>query len=287
MPYTDEIMTGVALSGAVNKLEWLHANQKRAFTDDIFECAAASGSVAMVSHLHKKHNFRLNRKTVANQLPILQYFHSEGYKFHTELINTPDDTGVIETAAMVGAIGVLDWFDSIGCDWQQTRLYAFTAIHGRVRSLKWMYEHGAEFTSYEMTRAAQNGRLDVCQYLHSIGCDWNESACEYAAFSNDLELLKWLHKNGCPWDARQILLDSRAGHDKLRKYLLRKTPEWQTPAVLTDLLNESGVVSDITVSKWLRKQGAEWPTVLVFNNQKWPPPTVRWARKQGCTSPCS
>jgi hypothetical protein len=77
LPYTDQIMTGVTLSGAVNKLEWLHTEQQRALQDNALHCAAASGSVAMVSWLHKHQNLKLDRQTAihavkSKKLSVLQ-----------------------------------------------------------------------------------------------------------------------------------------------------------------------------------------------------------------------
>jgi hypothetical protein len=289
MPYTDEIMVGVALAGAINKLEWLHVDQKREFPVDLLECAAASGSLAMVSHAHKQYNFKINTRTAINavktrQLSILKYLHAEGYVFTTQALGR---MGPIEVAAIVGDAEVMEWLDSIGCNWQEDSVYIAAAEQGRAQSLKWMYQHGAQYHNFIMTKAAMNNRLDACKYLSSIGCFGNEGTCDAAFYSKRLEVFKWLHEHGCPWDAKQLLFapKNRDGYDGLRDYLLSQTPEWQTPAILTDLLNQAGALDNLSVAKWLRQQGAEWPQSLVYNGKKWRIAMAEWAREQGCTSP--
>jgi hypothetical protein len=70
---------------------------------------------------------------------------------------------------------------------------------------------------------------------------------------------------------------------------------------LTDMLQEVGTLGAplplplvaglvlaagglLETAKWLRNEGAEWPTVLKYGDMHWLMNIVRWARQSGCTS---
>jgi hypothetical protein len=56
-------------------------------------------------------------------------------------------------------------------------------------------------------------------------------------------------------------------------------------AQLTDLLNVAGAYNQLTIARWLRRQGAEWPAVLGHDDLPWRTDVLQWARDEGCASP--
>eukprot|EP00953_Heterococcus_sp_UTEX-ZZ885_P036527 18803-Heterococcus_DN1.PRE.3 len=64
-----------------------------------------------------------------------------------------------------------------------------------------------------------------------------------------------------------------------------------TAEQLTELLNIAGALGKLATAKWLRRQGAQWPTVLKHSNYydhwqgQWFCEALDWARAKGCTSP--
>eukprot|EP00953_Heterococcus_sp_UTEX-ZZ885_P036737 18907-Heterococcus_DN1.PRE.3 len=129
-----------------------------------------------------------------------------------------------------------------------------------------------------MESAAENGHLDICKHLREQGCSWNEDVT-FAA--ETVQVLKWLRENGCPWDVDMMLLmrPNRA----IRKYVIAASGV--TISTLSELLNVVGAQFNSDIGQRLREEGAEWPTVLQHYGTVWKPEMIKWARRQGCTSP--
>jgi hypothetical protein len=136
----------------------------------------------------------------------------------------------------------------------------------------------------------------VLRYLRELGCPWDAAACNDAAFYSQLEALRYMHEEGCPWDAvRACELAAGSGSLDIIKYTVEKNNLVLTAAQLTNMLNAAGRNGELETAKWLRLQGAQWPTVLMYNSHldqhahawSWRSETVAWAREQGCTSSIS
>jgi hypothetical protein len=56
-------------------------------------------------------------------------------------------------------------------------------------------------------------------------------------------------------------------------------------AMLTEMLDKAAYYENLHAAKWLREQGAEWPTVLKGLAWKGQDKVLAWARSEGCTSP--
>jgi hypothetical protein len=54
--------------------------------------------------------------------------------------------------------------------------------------------------------------------------------------------------------------------------------------VLTEALDYAACSSKLAAAKWLRQQGAQWPTAFRMW-PSWSPEVVAWARAEGCTTP--
>jgi hypothetical protein len=54
-------------------------------------------------------------------------------------------------------------------------------------------------------------------------------------------------------------------------------------AVLSKMLDKAASVNKLAAAKWLREQGAEWPTVFAWS--PWSGAALQWAKAEGCIIP--
>jgi hypothetical protein len=170
--------------------------------------------------------------------------------------------------------------------WQKTRVAAnFAAESGDVKLMAWILRQpGTELNEAVMCAAASKGYAAMCVYLYDRQCPWNEcSTCE-AAVGGHVDVLRWLVDNGCPLNERPLRVAAvRSGSVKVLAYL-QQLGLLSIPATLTSMLTAAAHYNKLTAAKWLREQGAEWPTKF----KKWYPwrsEVLEWARVEGCITP--
>jgi hypothetical protein len=79
-------------------------------------------------------------------------------------------------------------------------------------------------------------------------------------------------------------------HKDVLAFLLAHFPD-TSAEVLSSMLNAAGANDHLATAQWLRQQGAEWPSALLFTSVcgwdwvEWSGETLAWARAEGCTSP--
>jgi hypothetical protein len=105
-----------------------------------------------------------------------------------------------------------------------------------------------------------------------------------AAASGNLDLLRWLMDNGCPWYA-DYLCFAAAKSDGIDVLLYLQQEGLLTSATLTDALRAAGSSNKFTTAKWLREQGAEWPTVI--KSGPWRGELLAWAISEGFIPPAT
>jgi hypothetical protein len=141
------------------------------------------------------------------------------------------------------------------------------------------------------TIAAGRGLTAICAYLQAEHCPWSAMTCHMAAIKGHHSILQWLCEHGCPWDYTLWASAAQGGSIDVIAYLQQQQQQQVTPTAATHtaelqtmLLRIAGAYSKLAVVKWLRQQGAEWPTLLHWL-QPWSGDALAWARAEGCTSP--
>jgi hypothetical protein len=124
----------------------------------------------------------------------------------------------------------------------------------------------------------------MCRYLYTQQCPWNASSTREAATNGHVNLLDWFINNGCPWYARELCTCAASGGSVEVLTYLQKQGLLTNTALLTELLDDAAWDNKLAAAKWLRAQGAEWPTRFI----KWRPwshEVLQWAKAAGCTTP--
>jgi hypothetical protein len=275
------VCSAAAKNGHLTVLQWLHEQGCPWSADHICSDAAESGSMEMLLYL-KQQGCEFNEQTMAGaagarHLFICQFLVAEQCPFDGE---APKD------AAGGGHLEVVRFLLENGCPWDPTRTCVRAAWSTNIELLQFLKQQGCILSAQVMSNAAQRGDLRMCQYLHAEQCPWGESACWNAACEGHVDTLRWLHEQGCPWHFQDASSTAaRRGHLHVIVYMLGVEPE-PSAAQLTELLNAAGVSGRLSVAKWLRQQGAEWPAVLRSRFERpWSSTALQWARAEGCTSP--
>eukprot|EP00953_Heterococcus_sp_UTEX-ZZ885_P018984 10605-Heterococcus_DN1.PRE.4 len=132
-----------------------------------------------------------------------------------------------------------------------------------------------------MKAAAGQGHAAMCQFLHSQQCTWDEDSTSTAATNGHIDVLRWLIDNGCPWDAQHLCQAAAEGGSVAVLTYLQQLGMLSSAARLTNMFDNAVYYDILHAAKWLRQQGAEWPTV--FLHGRWSSEVLEWARSEGFT----
>jgi hypothetical protein len=212
-----------------------------------------------------------------NKLAEVQYLHNQG---------CPWSSSLLEKAARDGHFELLRWCYEHGCPFLDpiARAPAYAAQSGNVELMAWVLQlPGAQLSEAVMKAAVSHGYTDMCKYLHEQQCPWDASATQQAAVDGHIDLLRWLLDNGCPWHADKLCMaGADSGSIELMSYL-QQQGLLTSAELLTEMLESAGCYNNLAAAKWLREQGAEWPTE--FDVFVWSGEVLEWARAEGCTTP--
>jgi hypothetical protein len=299
---------GAVFAGNLVKLQWLHTVKGYALNADVSERAASCGNIEILQWLATVcaskivHTEQAMTAACANgHIQTVQYLMSRGSKYW--------DAQCCDVAARTGQLDLIKWmvinepFSSTMNTRRYDGMMYSAAVFGSIDVLHWLrYEHHVQYNASLIQRAAANNQLAVIQYLRAEGCPWDTSACTAAAGygsmyntnaqSDRCETLQWLHENGCPWNIADVHEKAaQNGNISVLAYVIKQgfVPDI---AELTQTLNIAGVCNNLAAAKWLRQQGAEWPSALKNQIQHnllrpWWGDTLDWARTEGCTAEVS
>jgi hypothetical protein len=199
-------------------------------------------------------------------------------------------TATLKGAAAAGALTRLMWLHSL----QRCKLGDGISLHaamsGSVAVLDWLAARGTGFTAVTCAMAARYNQLGALQYLRAAGCEWGLLVTDAAAETASFETLRWAREHGCPWDSATICeAAARGGSVQVLQYLQQRGMVI-TDEQLSAMLNAAGAHSKLAAAQYLLQQGAEWPTVLRYEEPyhkplKWSGAALAWARAEGCTAP--
>jgi hypothetical protein len=158
------------------------------------------------------------------------------------------------------------------------------AQSGSVALMAWVLQRpGTRLAANVMAAAAKKGDIAMCQYLYGLQCSWDADSTSKAVLSGHVSLLRWLVENGCRCNVPHMCMKAAEnGSVEILAYLQQQGYLTST-TVLTNMLRTAGSSNKLTAAKWLRKQGAEWPTA--FGWPRWSDEVLAWARAEGCTTP--
>jgi hypothetical protein len=150
--------------------------------------------------------------------------------------------------------------------------------------VQFLRAQGCALNTSMFTAAAARGDTAMCAYLHAEQCPWNTRACSAAARNGHASTLRWLMEHGCPWNAFCVQTSAAEGGSVEALQFLQEQGIVPNAGMLAQMLNVAGAHNKLAAAKWMRAQGAQWPTMLVWCTV-WPSSAVEWARAEGCTSP--
>jgi hypothetical protein len=244
--------------------------------------AGKHGDIATLAAAHKL-GMKYTGTTMAaagqcNKLAEVQYLHDQG---------CPWSRGLLLRAARDGYFELLRWCYEHGCVWQNTADAPYYAAQsGNVELMAWVLQlPGMRVYITSIAAAAAKGHVAMCKYLHELQCPWHSSATQQAAAGGHVDLLTWLVDNGCRWETRQLCTAAaECGSIEVLTYL-QQQGLLTSRALLTDMLDTAAAVrNELAAAKWLREQGAEWPTSFLSYRHPWHSDVLEWARAEGCTT---
>jgi hypothetical protein len=229
LAWSQMLLQGVALSGDVSKLQYLHTQQKCDIPPDICQQASRSGSIGMVKYLVELHGRAaydvntLRAAAEAGHVNVVQYLRSQNCQWdltvseaaaaagHRDVLLWLKQKGFCWTESVSNAalrtdnLDLLKWLIDEGCPWTNQSLISGALYSSNLGMLKYAHELGAALDANTMQKAARQSSLEVVQYLHEVGCLWNTQTCGSAAFRKDPTVFKWLYTQGCPCDIIEVL----------------------------------------------------------------------------------
>jgi hypothetical protein len=218
----------------------------------------------------------MHAAALCNKLAEVQYLHTEGCPWPVQLL---DDT------AISGHSELLRWCYEQGCHFRHPHMATyFAAQGGSIELMGWLLQQqGAELSAAVLSAAAWKGQTAMVHYLLAKQCPWDARATRLAASGGHVDLLRWLMDNGCPRDAFQLgLAAAEGGSIDVLTHLQQQGILLEDADSLTRMLDSAGHNDQLTNAKWLREQGAEWPTAPLF---PWCGEVLAWASSEGFTAP--
>jgi Ankyrin repeats (3 copies) len=262
---------------SVTVAEWVHANCPDRHTDAclaMMEYAmvglAASGRLEMMEWLHAKGLGACSLLTVctaarAGQLCVLEWMHQARINI-TNPLGGEDmpPVSAVDAAAEGGHLHVLKWLQAhasqdnayFGGGRASQDAMDSAASRGFLEVVKWLHVHRTEGCSVKaMDGAARAGHLRVVQWLHANrreGC--TKKAMDMAARYGHLDVVRWLHANrgeGCSSDAMDCA--AAMGHLDVVEWLHANRSEGCTNKAM-DMAAANGHTD---VVKWLHANRGE------------------------------
>eukprot|EP00953_Heterococcus_sp_UTEX-ZZ885_P027613 14795-Heterococcus_DN1.PRE.1 len=210
-----------------------------------------------------------------NKLAEVQYLLSKGCPWPTRLVYD---------AASAGHFELVRWcYEQKGPLWQVSAV-AYQAAHsGNVALMEWLRQQRRPiFSEYVWDAAVQSGHVGMCQYLLEQRCDWSYDTASDAARYGHTELLRWIVDTGFLSTAPLVCKAAAQGGSADVLMYLQQEGLLSGSGLLTDALDTAGHYNKLAAAKWLRDQGAQWPTAFTL---PWRGEVLAWARAEGCTTP--
>jgi hypothetical protein len=203
LPFTAAVACGVAATGQLNLMRWLHTAQSCPLTSDVADCAAGSGSIELLDYLKSEH-CAFSEDTAYNaaglgQIAVLDYLQKEG---------CPWDVDVTAVAARGRHIAALKWLREHGCPFEMDTIAYDAAEGGSIQVLQYLVGQGAaldvEANGAQLwLAAALGGSIEILNYLVQRGLEPDEhtltAMLNVAGASEQLAAAQWCRQRGAKW----------------------------------------------------------------------------------------
>jgi hypothetical protein len=279
VPYNTWVARGVALSGCLEKLNWLAAivDDLSAYAD-ICDAAAASGNIAMLTHL-KENGAAFTETTMVaaagtGRTHVIEYLHAEGCAWNEH---------ACATAAIEGELEALHCLIELGCQWDAECITNMAVGTCYMPLLRFLRAHGIVFTKDNMVHSVATGHTAVCDYLLAEQCPLDSAAyCFAAATEGQVSTLQWLLEHGCPYTEYSLwTVAAEHGRTSVLEFLQLQGINAPDYALRIALL-WAGANHHLATAQWLRAYGVEWPGVLSTEGangelKQWEGAILEWA----------
>jgi hypothetical protein len=164
----------------------------------LYSAVLSSASTVNLAHKCGLHLDTTQLQRIAGRVadvPALRAAHELGLQF-TRV--------VLIGAAEAASIPRLQWLHTEQGCLLPSNISLYAARSGSIDTLRWLMEHGSDFTIDTCRGAAAGAHLHVLHFLRDEGCEWDEEICIAAAGNGEVTTLQWLHEQGCPWEDDQV-----------------------------------------------------------------------------------
>lgn len=144
------------------------------------------------------------------------------YSNYKNIYPCRSDHSLINYAASIGSISLIQWAKMHGGQWNQITCY-FAAFGGHFEALKWLKANGCPWGTGISSFVFGQGRLDILKWARANGCPWDSFICSRAAEIGRLDILKWAIDNGCPFRDVQYRTGKRVSGFLNKKFPFNQT----------------------------------------------------------------
>jgi hypothetical protein len=220
-----DVVEGAAESGRLDKLIWLHIDQKHPLPYRADEAAARSGHAReMLGWLKETAGVALTEGATyyaakTGDIDALDYLHVEqGIALSSSCYTTED-------------LPTLKWLHAHdGLPVARLSIVTHTAAgSNKLSTLQWATSVGAAFTADTILAAVQHGHIEMVQYLIADGCAFNRAeSYKHAISRGQLDVLKWLdeHHGKTKATADDMCTAATFGHLAVCQYLREQGYKW-------------------------------------------------------------
>jgi len=106
---------------------------------------------------------------------------------------------VNRSAACVGKLNVLKWFETKGLYFNKNKCAKVAARNGQLQILEWLREQGLELNWELYDEAIKGDHLRVMKWLREQEFGCYRYTFYFATRKGNLDILQWLHDEGYPW----------------------------------------------------------------------------------------
>jgi hypothetical protein len=119
-------------------------------------------------------------------------------------------------------------------------------------------ENNSKMSSYITLRSLEP--IAVLTLAREHGLQWQRDLPKFSALFGKLELLRWLYDCGCRWKEKDVCVQAaRRGDVDMLAWLQQVTRSWSRSRK-REMLFAAGWSKTMSAAKWLRQQGADWPS---------------------------
>jgi len=127
---------------------------------------------------------------------------------------------LVRNAVVGGFLPIVKWAHERGQELDST-LLGTAAVHGHFELVKYIHFKGLrEYSIAAILHAALHGDLRTVKWLREKGYPWSDGICTLLARRGHLQALKYVRSHGCPWGMLKISSVGPVIDEHVRTYLV-------------------------------------------------------------------